>query len=453
MSLSMGSVAEGQGGEGGDGEVDDAFVQREYGEWAAEVFRLADSNRNGDLSINELKVMLAGTEHQGFTEWMFFYRSEMFKIFDKDGSGSLELPEMARALRMFHQHVRSGESQPLANETADETVARNMLEYMYKHAAVGQVPSFVELFDRVDVSRDGTLQFHEVERMIRKDLGIPKRKISKEGLKFFFSAIDRDGGGLVERDEFVRFMMAKSRTVSISFVHFPPPPEGKANWGDADPDDPGLGLGFDFGYHKPYWLVPKTYAEMAAEVRAGRRIGGFTSLKKNGVSLAPRKDPHALPTEPELPDIHTALATQISHLALLKEKRENTAWDLSGPRYQVTKKPLEEYHEGRVLGHDGFWCPTRLGGVRPRHHEPLRDAHGALLGRDEVIFHAQKGKSNCAEPLFMETLPPTFGVYDRLCNVTTTSRLMAKIAYSEDLKRAKSASGKRKGSKPGFAPL
>ena len=45
--------------------------------------------------------------------------TDRYRFDDKDGSGSLEVPEMARALRMFHQHVRSGESQPLANATGE----------------------------------------------------------------------------------------------------------------------------------------------------------------------------------------------------------------------------------------------------------------------------------------------------------------------------------------------
>ena len=176
-------------------------------------------------------------------------------------------------------------------------------------------------------------------------------------------------------------------------------------------------------------------------------------MQRVGVKLPRQPDPNALPDKPPLPDIHTGLRRQIKRDARMKERRENTAWDMGGPRYQVTNKPLLDYHAGRLVGSDGYVCPTRFGGVRVRHHEPLRDAHGFLLGEDERIFEKQRAKAMAPEPLWMETLPRDFGVYDRLCNVTTTSRLLGKIEFADDMRRAKTASGKRKGSTPGFVPL
>lgn len=60
---------------------------REYGEWANHIFKIADKNRNGALSINEMSSMLRGTAHQGFVEWLLFHRNEMFRIEDRDMSG------------------------------------------------------------------------------------------------------------------------------------------------------------------------------------------------------------------------------------------------------------------------------------------------------------------------------------------------------------------------------
>ena len=234
------------------------------------MIRIADNNHNGDLSVNEMKVMLGGTEHQGFVEWLFFHRDEMFKHWDKDMSGSLEPPELARAIKFFHDHVKAGDSVPLEDEDASMTVARNMIEFMYKHAAPGNVPSFGELFDAVDITRDGTLEEREVEIMLRKRLQIPRAKISKAACQDFYRAIDRDGSGSIERAEFLRFMMKQAHAVSRAFVEFPPPPKGKGGWGGAgfaNPEDASIAGGFDWGYQAPYWLIPKTYAEMAADVR------------------------------------------------------------------------------------------------------------------------------------------------------------------------------------------
>ena len=46
---------------------DESF--HDYDLWAHDIMKQADSNRNGELSINELQTTCAGTEHQGFVEF------------------------------------------------------------------------------------------------------------------------------------------------------------------------------------------------------------------------------------------------------------------------------------------------------------------------------------------------------------------------------------------------
>jgi Ca2+-binding EF-hand superfamily protein len=389
-------------------------------------------------------------------EWLFFYKDAMFKVLDKDGSGSLGPSELARALHMFHAHVAKDESQPLLDETPLMLVARKMLEHMYRHATATAPPSFVGMFDRVDTSGDGAASFLEMETMLRAHLKIGTRKVSYEQLKAFYHAIDVDGSGSIAKSEFVHFMMKLSAMVSKCFVTFPPPPQGMVTWDEAEPHD-NVGRGFDWGEKRAAWRVPKSYDEMVRLNRTWRVIGQFSSLAHHGVTLPPPRDSTRLPTQPPLPAVYDALRSQIRKDVLLKERRENTAWDLSGPRYQVTRLPLEQYHTGRNAheAHGGglFSYPTRFGGSRLRHHEPLRTAHGVPLGVDEQRFADQKAAAHGAEPRFMATLPPSTGVYDRLCGVTTSSRLFGELAYADEIQRAKTAQGKRKGSAKGFVPL
>jgi Ca2+-binding EF-hand superfamily protein len=107
---------------------DSISLARDYGVWATELLRVADANKNGRLSTNEMTTMLAGTEHQGFVEWLFFHRNENFRKEDKDMSGSLEWEELTLALYHFHNHVKNGESLPLSQETDLMLVARNLIE-------------------------------------------------------------------------------------------------------------------------------------------------------------------------------------------------------------------------------------------------------------------------------------------------------------------------------------
>eukprot|EP00613_Pedinella_sp_CCMP2098_P020213 CAMPEP_0171686102 /NCGR_PEP_ID=MMETSP0991-20121206/2610_1 /TAXON_ID=483369 /ORGANISM="non described non described, Strain CCMP2098" /LENGTH=462 /DNA_ID=CAMNT_0012273809 /DNA_START=102 /DNA_END=1490 /DNA_ORIENTATION=+ len=418
-------------------ETGEALIQKTYGNWSRAIFDVADVNRNGSLSINEMTSMLSGTAHQGFVDWLLFHRNEMFKLEDKDNSGTLEVPELARALRHFHRHVKAGESQPLLGETDPMLVCRHILEHMYKTTEKGEHPSFGACFDQVDLSKDGVLSFNEIECMIRRELHIPTRKVSLEHLRNFFGEIDRNGGGTIERAEFMKFMAANTLKVGKCFVSFPPPPKGMTSWADTlIPEHENVGAGFDFGQGRAPWMVQKTPSEMVAHCRSYRKIAGYTSFERGGTTLPPRPDLLALPKEPPLPDIDTALRNQIQRDVAMKERRENTSWDLNGPRYQLTSKMLESYHFARQFGAaDGFYVPTKYGGTRLKHVPPIM-YKGKPLSYDEAEFAEQRGRT-MQEPLWLATLPAETGVYDRLCNVTTTSRLLSKVAYADE--RARSA--------------
>mmetsp|Transcript_35904 Transcript_35904/g.42242 ORF Transcript_35904/g.42242 Transcript_35904/m.42242 type:complete len:537 (-) Transcript_35904:52-1662(-) len=459
MSPNGGAWSIGDLSEAENSILQDEMILRDYGDWATAIFKIADLNRNGKLSINEMSSMLQGTEHQGFVEWLLFHRNEMFKFEDKDMSGTLEKDELSRALRHFHLHVKNDELKPLADENEITFVARSMIENMYRTMLRNNPPSFAKLFETVDTSNSGTLEFQEVEFMIRKVLNIPSKKVSRVFLQEFFNTIDRNNNGTITQDEFCKFMMVMSNKVSKAFVAFPPPETGDGgiggfdSWGNGN-DGGILGSGYAWPKQKPYWLQPLTTEEKIKYCRSWHTIGGYTSISQRGAMLHPKEENNKIPGYPPLPDIHTALAKQIESDIEMKIKRENTSWDGTGPRYQCTKKVLENYHSGRVLnGKDGFYCDTRFHGKRERHKPPIL-LKGIPVSTDEARFMEQRNSStNIEEPLFMETLPIDIGVYDRLCNVTTTSRLYAKIQFADDRAQHANFHGKRKGSKPGYKPL
>lgn len=428
-------------------------IQQSYAPWSRAIFAVADVNKNGSLSINEMSTMLAGTEHQGFVDWLLFHRNEMFKLEDKDNSGSLEVPELARAVRHFHRHVKQGDSQPLRQETDTMLVCRLMLEHMYKTTRNGDFPSLQKCFDKVDRTGDGVLSFNEVETMIREDLEIPTRKLNLQHLRGFFREVDKNGGGTIERDEFMKFMAKNILQVGKCFVSFPPPPQGMTSWADAAievPEHENLGAGFDFGEGRAPWMIKKTPSQMVAHCRSWHTVGGYTSFERGGTNLPPRPDPNALPKTPPLPDIHTALTNQIKRDVAMKERRENTAWDGSGPRFQLTSKMLESYHFARQFGaEDGFYVPTKYGGTRLKHVPPIM-YKGKPLSYEEAEFAEQRAKT-MQEPLWLKTLEPDTGVYDRLCDVTTSSRLMSKVTYADE--RARTAPNNKSKQKRGFVPL
>jgi hypothetical protein len=112
----------------------------------------------------------------------------------------------------------------------------------------------------MDKNSNGVIEFLELERMIRKHLLIPASKLSLNAIRVFFAAIDRDNDGSIVLPEFVRFMERMAREVSQSFA--------SVNSPAADPTPP--------------WLRPRSSADLVAECRSRKKIGGFTSISKEG---------------------------------------------------------------------------------------------------------------------------------------------------------------------------
>lgn len=333
---------------------------------------------------------------------------------------------------------------------------------MYRSLETNKTPSFRGLFEMTDTSENNTLEFHEVEHMIRKILKINSKKMSYHSIQIFFNTIDRDNDKKISREEFVKFMMHMSMNVSKAFVSFPPPQLGNYDSLYASMNgDVGSETNSQFAPDanmKPYWLIPLTHEEKVKYCHDWHMIGGYTSISQRGAMLKPHEHlpnnvnkPSSLP----LPDIQTTLNKQIKLAIEMKQKRENTAWNMDGPRYQCTKKVLENYHAARVIGgKDGFYVETRFHGLRAKHRPPVL-LKGKPISIDEMKFMESRNNStSIEEPLFMSTLPKETGVYDRLCNVTTTSKLHQKIAFAEDRARTADFNGKRKGSsKNRYRPL
>lgn len=54
------------------------------------------------------------------------------------------------------------------------------------------------IFSKYDSNGSGTLHIEDVERMVRRDLKIPKRLVSEEQIVALFHHLDLDGGGTID---------------------------------------------------------------------------------------------------------------------------------------------------------------------------------------------------------------------------------------------------------------
>ena len=68
--------------------------------------------------------------------------------------------------------------------------------------------SWVRLFNLVDDSGEGTLDYYEFKTMIRQDLRLPTKKIADMELKQLWACVDIDGSGRIAHNEFAGFMRA-----------------------------------------------------------------------------------------------------------------------------------------------------------------------------------------------------------------------------------------------------
>eukprot|EP00929_Paragymnodinium_shiwhaense_P012669 TRINITY_DN12014_c0_g1_i1.p1 TRINITY_DN12014_c0_g1~~TRINITY_DN12014_c0_g1_i1.p1 ORF type:complete len:401 (-),score=59.04 TRINITY_DN12014_c0_g1_i1:164-1366(-) len=82
-----------------------------------------------------------------------------------------------------------------------------------KEKAVQQVQQWKEIFKQCDRNGSGTLSQTDIKRMARIQLKIAERLVSDSDLQLFFSAIDEDGGGSVDFQEFLAFVNVPESTL------------------------------------------------------------------------------------------------------------------------------------------------------------------------------------------------------------------------------------------------
>lgn len=72
------------------------------------------------------------------------------------------------------------------------------------------------IFSKYDSNGSGTLHIEDVERMVRRDLKIPKRLVSEEQIVALFHHLDLDGGGTIDFFEFLNFVQQPSSRGTVS---------------------------------------------------------------------------------------------------------------------------------------------------------------------------------------------------------------------------------------------
>lgn len=100
------------------GEVDRG-PSAEAKRMAAAIMKQADRhNHNGELTVNEMRTFLHGTEYQTFSDWLSapHTRDRHWKAHDRDMSGTMDLGELEKAVDEYLRDVTEGEEEAMEEE-------------------------------------------------------------------------------------------------------------------------------------------------------------------------------------------------------------------------------------------------------------------------------------------------------------------------------------------------
>ncbi|KAL1215263.1 putative calcium-binding protein CML23 [Cardamine amara subsp. amara] len=139
------------------------------------VFQRFDKNRDGKISIEELKDVIGALSPTASQE----ETTSMMKEFDVDGNGFIDMDEFV-ALFQIGDDSRNG----------DESNSDNMRDLK-------------EAFDLYDLDRNGKISASELHSVM-KNLG---EKCSIQDCKRMISKVDSDGDGCVNFEEFKKMMI------------------------------------------------------------------------------------------------------------------------------------------------------------------------------------------------------------------------------------------------------
>jgi len=138
---------------------------------------------------------------------------QVFKFFDKDGSGSIDSNELATGLRAMGCNPTDSEIQDIIKHTDSKVNPNGRIEFVefcrlvqtHGRTKDDERGTLIKAFKIFDKNGDGILDKNEL-RMALTTLGFSK--LSSEEVDELFAEADKDGSGGIDLNELVRVMMA-----------------------------------------------------------------------------------------------------------------------------------------------------------------------------------------------------------------------------------------------------
>ena len=141
---------------------------------------------------------------------------QTFDIFDRDGSGSIDVHELDKVLKTLGQKIDESELQDLVTQLDkdgdgqidfDEFASLSIIS----DSSADQSQDLREVFKKFDQNGDG---FIDVAEMSSQAMSILGKSLSDAEIIEMFRIADNDGSGHLDYDEFVKVIMAKSAEIA-----------------------------------------------------------------------------------------------------------------------------------------------------------------------------------------------------------------------------------------------
>lgn len=150
----------------------------------------------------------AGQQRKGFSDLEKAELKDAFAVFDKNGDGGITTKELGEVLsavskRKFTQAELSRIMKRWDNDGNGEIDFGEFLAFMeQKSAGMGEIDELKEAFSVFDRDGGGTITADEIA-VIMTALG---EKLTKDDIALMIKAVDTDGNGSVDFEEFKRMM-------------------------------------------------------------------------------------------------------------------------------------------------------------------------------------------------------------------------------------------------------
>ena len=170
------------------------------------LFKQYDDDGNGELDINEFAAAVRDDLHIGRDVLPDYELRKMFYAVDADGGGTVDGQEFAQWLMA----------------PSSEGNRMKVVKEQFRAAAEAKTETlgWQIIFDKYDDDGSGELDLEEFAHCVRKECGLDKETTTDEDVKELFGIVDTDQSGAIDAEELRTFLTTNLEAASMTFTPF-----------------------------------------------------------------------------------------------------------------------------------------------------------------------------------------------------------------------------------------